>query len=217
LIHTPWSRSSSAELGFSGTALSSVNSAKADVASIIKGSNEAIDALSGQSGTALLTQLAQVAIVAQGDALAVGMNDQVQLLEPWATSAQQVVARQDSARIDKNEDLAYRQIALKRSSPVWGKLTGLMEDLPGMDIVTIPESMTEEEILNQVKTGKYDLTVMDSLYLKSYLPEYVELSAIYNLTEEQQMILEEAKEFAAEEDYNTALEKIWEISNSESL
>jgi len=126
-------------------------------------------------------------IVAQGDALAVGMNDQVQLLEPWATSAQQVVARQDSARIDKNEDLAYRQIALKRSSPVWGKLTGLMEDLPGMDIVTIPESMTEEEILNQVKTGKYDLTVMDSLYLKSYLPEYVELSAIYNLTEEQQM------------------------------
>lgn len=126
-------------------------------------------------------------IAAHGDELIAGMQGKVSMLEPWEVSLQQVVARQDSARINKPEDLAYRQLALKQSSPVWDLINQLMESHPGMDIIPIPESMPEDEILELVKTGEYDLTVMDSLYLKSYLPEHSELAAIYDLTEAQQM------------------------------
>ncbi|MDX1518943.1 MAG: transporter substrate-binding domain-containing protein, partial [Gammaproteobacteria bacterium] len=126
-------------------------------------------------------------IVGQHEGLAAGIQGPVRMLEPWAVSMQQVVARQDSARINKIEDLAYRQLAIKRSSPAWNKVNALKDKFPGMDIVTIPESMSEKEILALVKTGQYALTVMDSLFLDGYLPEHPELAAVFNLTDKRQM------------------------------
>lgn len=126
-------------------------------------------------------------IVSQGEGLTGGINGKIRMLEPWSSSVQQVVSRQDSARINSIEDLAWRQVALKRSSPAWPRIADMHDAHPAMDLITIPESMTEEEILEMVKTGRYDLTIMSSLYLKSYLPDHPELAAVFDITDEKQM------------------------------
>jgi membrane-bound lytic murein transglycosylase F len=147
-------------------------------------------------------------IVSQSQGLTGGIDGKVQLLEPWATTVQQVVSRQDSARINSIEDLAYRQVALKRSSPVWEQISAMLESNPGMDIITIPESMTEEEILQRVKTGGYDLTVMSSLYLKTWLPDHPELAAVFDITDRKQMAWAVKKEAAGlYQSLNTYLKK----------
>ncbi|MCG8325994.1 MAG: transporter substrate-binding domain-containing protein, partial [Thiotrichales bacterium] len=127
-------------------------------------------------------------IIGQGDDLNAGIADDIRKLEPWAVSMQQVVARQDSARINKLQDLAFRQVALKQSSPVWDVIEDLKQQQAGMDIVMIPESMPEQEILERVEIGQYDVAVLDSLYLKDVLAQHDALAVVYSLSDPKPMV-----------------------------
>ena len=114
-------------------------------------------------------------------------EDQVQFTLPWGISSQQVVGRMGSNRIQSGADLTVRQIALKRTSPVWQDLSELAAKSPTMELVEIPEDVSDRTILDRVQSGLYDLTVMDSLTLQGYLPEYLDLSASLDLGHDQSM------------------------------
>jgi membrane-bound lytic murein transglycosylase F len=58
---------------------------------------------------------------------------------------------------------------------------------PRMDLVEIPSSLNNEMILQRVTTGQYDVTVMDSIFLATYLPNHPELSVAFDITDERSM------------------------------
>ena len=120
-------------------------------------------------------------IVGNGRSIAAGISNQVRFTLPWITSRQQVIARADTTRINSLDDLAARQIALQKSSPAWSTVKELAEKIPTMDLVLIPENLSQVTILNRVASGQYDLTIADSDFLKQYLPHHPELSAAFDL------------------------------------
>ncbi len=126
-------------------------------------------------------------IVAQDQGLAGSIQDQVNFTHAWSNATFKIVERADNSRITRIEDLAGRQIAAYKSSPVWNKLHDLAESQVGMLLEEIPASVTYAEVMQRVKTAQYDLAVADSLFLDKYLPANTELQASYDLSEQRSM------------------------------
>ena len=103
---------------------------------------------------------------------------------PFASSKQQVVGRADSNVNDATVNLTVRQVAVKRSSPSWDELTGLARDYKSMELLLIPDEMPVETILGRVKTGQYDLAVMDSLELPDDLEFRHNLEIVLDISDE---------------------------------
>jgi len=120
-------------------------------------------------------------IIGQGMSIAAGTHDQIRFTSPWITSRQQVIVRSNTTQIKALEDLASRQIALKKSSPVWPVINELAASNPTTGLVVIPESLSQEQIMARVASGQYDLTIADSDFLRNYLPQHPELSVAYNM------------------------------------
>ncbi len=61
-------------------------------------------------------------VAAAGESLAAGIKGQVEFTLPWTASQLQVVVRTDTSQISNIDDLAVRQVAVKRSSPAWATM-----------------------------------------------------------------------------------------------
>ena len=120
-------------------------------------------------------------IAGYGRSITAGISGQARFTLPWITSHQQVVARTDTTQINSLDDLAARQIALQKSSPAWSTMQELSEKIPTMDLVLIPENVSQETIMSRVASGQYDLTIADSDFLKDYLPHHPDLSAVFDI------------------------------------
>ncbi|MFT5425202.1 MAG: membrane-bound lytic murein transglycosylase F [Gammaproteobacteria bacterium] len=121
-------------------------------------------------------------ILGQGDALASGMADQIKFTYSWGTTLQQVVVRTDTTKIKRLEDLFVHQVALKKSSPSWSVLESHLPENPTMDLVAIPETASFEEVMMRVASGQYDVTIVESDYLKEYLPNHPEVNVAFNFS-----------------------------------
>lgn len=104
-----------------------------------------------------------------------GPDDPVPETLPWGMSRQQVVGREGSGAIHNLEELGLRQIALRPDSSAWSQLQPMLRKHPAMDLVAIPAGVSDRQVLDRVETGRYDLAVLDSLALQSYLPYYPDL------------------------------------------
>ena len=121
-------------------------------------------------------------IIGQGESLASGLSDQISFTYSWGTTTQQVVVRTDTTQISRLEDLLVRQIALKKSSPAWSILEKHLAENPAMDLVEIPEVATLEEIMLRVASGEYDVTIVESDYLQTYLPKHPEVNVAFDFS-----------------------------------
>ncbi len=126
-------------------------------------------------------------IVGQDQRLSASIQDQVSFSHVWANSTYKIVERANNSRISRSEDLAGRQVAAYKDSPVWKELLELSKTQVGMVLHEIPASVSYDEIMQRVKTAQYDLVVADSLFLDKYLPSNLELRASFNLTEQRRM------------------------------
>jgi membrane-bound lytic murein transglycosylase F len=127
-------------------------------------------------------------------------DEKFQLTLPWGVSQQQIVFRSDTGQIRDIDDLKTRQIAIKRSSPVWEKLITLQKQTPSMDIIEIPELADAEDILEKVASAQYDVTVMNNLIAEPYLSKYLNLEIAFNASEAETIswaIRSDAKELQA--------------------
>lgn len=139
------------------------------------------------SGRYLLNGTADV-VVTTKRSLDPELRDQLSVTQPWGNSREQLVVRRKGNRITRIEDLATRQVALKRSSPVWPRLQKVSRHNLGMDIIAIPENMDDEAILQNVASGRYDVAAMDSLTLETSLPRYPDLKVALNLGRDRLMV-----------------------------
>ncbi len=121
-------------------------------------------------------------IIGQGESLASGLSDQIKFTYSWGATRQQVVVRTDTIQIRRLEDLFVHQVALKKSSPTWSILEKYLPENPTMDLVAIPETRTLDEIMVRVAKGEYDVTIVESDYLKDYLPKHPEVNIAFDFT-----------------------------------
>ncbi|MEX2352981.1 MAG: hypothetical protein WD709_02250, partial [Gammaproteobacteria bacterium] len=110
------------------------------------------------------------------------LNDAVLYTMPWGLSRQQLIGRAGGNKAGTLEDLSVRQVALKKSSPAWSILSGLSDDHHGMELLEIPEETETRSVLERIKTGHYDLAVVDSLLLPADLEFYFKLEVVMDLT-----------------------------------
>ncbi len=126
-------------------------------------------------------------IAAQDQSLSARIQDEINFTHVWANATFKIVERADNSRITRNEDLAGRQVAAYKNSPVWDKLLELSKTQVGMVLQEIPSTVSHDEIMQRVKTAQYDLVVADSLFLDKYLPSNSELQANFSLSEQKRM------------------------------
>jgi membrane-bound lytic murein transglycosylase F len=112
------------------------------------------------------------------------ISSKVMLTMPFAVSKQQVIGRSDSNVDDSTVNLTVRQVAVKKSSLAWEKLTTLARDFKTMELLEIPENTKVGTILTRLKTGQYDLAVMDNLELPDDLKFRHNLEIILDISEE---------------------------------
>ena len=142
--------------------------------------------LSPQNQEDVIEQL----LTGEGD-IAVGLgisaseaeNYGIQLTLPWGVSQQQLISRSDTGRIRRLEDLGTRQIALKRSSPMWEYFQQQAALKPAMSVILIPEAETLENILDKVASAQYDVTILDNLLVEDMLSDYLNLEVAFNASE----------------------------------
>ena len=129
---------------------------------------------------ALLKGDGDVAVPPQ-EPLATGPDLPVRETLAWGQSRLQVVGRDSGGVLEQSADLGVRQVVLRRSSPAWSLLQPLRQEYPAMDLMDIPDTVTDSQVLDRVHSGRYDLAVLDSLTLQSYLPYYPDLKVYMSL------------------------------------
>ena len=115
-------------------------------------------------------------------------EDQISFTLPWTRSRQQLVGRAETGAVRSIQDLSGRQIALKPSSPVWQTLVALAEDDVGMSVFEIPENLDIRTVMGRVESGHYDLVILDSIEVESYLPSFLGLNVMFDFTEDELMV-----------------------------
>ncbi len=111
----------------------------------------------------------------------------LQFTLPWGVSQQQVISRSDTGRIDHIRDLGTRQIALKKSSPMWSYLKNQAKSMTAMSLIVIPESEPVQEILQKVANAQYDVTILDNLLVEGALEDYLNLEVAFDASEADMM------------------------------
>ncbi|MBL1142274.1 MAG: transporter substrate-binding domain-containing protein [Proteobacteria bacterium] len=126
-------------------------------------------------------------IAGQDQSLSASIQGEIDFSLSWANASFKFIERSDNSRITSTDDLAGRQVAVYKSSPVWNMLLELSESQAGMVLDEIPASVSYLEVMERVKSGEYDLAVADSLFLDTYLPKNSELQANFSLTNSRNM------------------------------
>jgi len=73
-----------------------------------------------------------------------------------------IVSRADDNSIQTTDDLAGRSIYVRKSSAYWETLQTLKNTGLKFNLMAAPENMETEEIIGQVASGKFDLTLADN-------------------------------------------------------
>jgi membrane-bound lytic murein transglycosylase F len=81
---------------------------------------------------------------------------------PYNRVVETVVTRASDSLIQSVEDLAGRTLAVRRVTSYWNTAQTLLRDGAAFRLVTVPEGMETDEILERVAQGEYDATIADS-------------------------------------------------------
>jgi len=82
--------------------------------------------------------------------------------KPHHIASEVIVSRADDLSIESLEDLAGRSIYVRQSSAYWETLQKLQNTGLKFNLVAAPENMETEEIIAQVASGNFDLTLADN-------------------------------------------------------
>jgi len=126
-------------------------------------------------------------VAGQGQNLTTGLHSQLKFTHAWASTSYKVVQRRDNSRINRIQDLTGRHVVAYKASPVWEYLVELSKTQTGMLLQEIPKNDSYQKALERVKTGQYDLAVVDSIYIDRYLTSDNELQTSLRITEEKNM------------------------------
>ncbi len=100
---------------------------------------------------------------------------------PLRLDSYRFITRLDHSDIHSFPQMAGMKLGLKHSSPVWRQLETLADSYD-FQLMEIPEYLSEGEILNRLRGGYYDLTVLEQRDFRALLPRHPELTAVFDLS-----------------------------------
>ena len=126
-------------------------------------------------------------VIGQNQGLVSGLHDKIDFTHAWTSASYKIIQRRDNSRINRAQDLAGRHVAAYKTSPIWGRLEELSLTQTGMTLQEIPKYDSYQKTLKRVKTGQYDLAVVDSLFIDPYLTANNELQTSLSISDERNM------------------------------
>jgi len=136
--------------------------------------------------TELITGSVDV-VVGQNQSLASGLHNKINFTHAWTAASYKIVQRRDNSRISRVQDLTGRHVAAYKTSSVWNYLVELSRTQIGMTLQEIPKFDSYRKTLERVKTGQYDLAVVNSLFIDQYSTANNELQTSLNISDERNM------------------------------
>jgi len=114
-------------------------------------------------------------LAGQGDFIAANLTitkprkERIDFTVPLAHVKEQLVYRvTDHSPIDNVSQIVGRTIAVRKSTSFWQSLITLKALYPGFNIEALPESYSNERIMELLVSGQIDLTIEDSNTLETY-------------------------------------------------
>jgi len=126
-------------------------------------------------------------IAGKNQSLVSGLHNKISFTHAWTSASYKVVQRSDTSRINRVQDLTGRHVAAYKTSPIWSYLVELSKTQTGMILQEIPKFDSYKKVLERVKTGQYDLAVIDSLFIDQYLTANNELQTSLSISDERNM------------------------------
>ncbi len=126
-------------------------------------------------------------VVGQDQGLSAGVHSQINYTHAWGSANYKILQRFDDIHINRIQDLTGRHVAAYKTSPIWDYLVKLSKTQTGMILQEIPRHVSYQKTIERVKTGQYDLAVVDSLFLDQGLISHHELQTSLGLSDERNM------------------------------
>ncbi len=105
--------------------------------------------------------------------------------DPYQFAREVIVQRKGEKPITDITQLAGRSVYVRKSSSYWNTLQDIQQQVVELNIVTVPEEMETETIIQQVIEGRYDLTVADTHVVAIENSWHHEIQDSLKLTPEQ--------------------------------
>ncbi len=100
---------------------------------------------------------------------------------PLRLDSYRFITRLDRSDIHNFRQMSGLKLGLKHSSPTWHQLESLAA-VHGFHLIEIPEYLAEDEILDRLRSGYYDMTVLEQRDFRALLPKHPELTAVFDLS-----------------------------------
>jgi len=107
---------------------------------------------------------------------------------PYLFTSRQLVGRSDEAEMNDVSDLSGRGLVVRRTSDYWQTAQKLINQGIALKLLTAPENMETEEIIDRVAQNEYDLTLADSVVLDLELTWRDDIKGMLTVEEDQQPI-----------------------------
>jgi len=107
----------------------------------------------------------------------------LELSYPYASIFEQIIAQKNHSPVKSLQELAGRNIAVRKDSSYYYSLKKLQNSGIAIKITALPETMETDEILRQTSLGKYKYTMADNNIFKAEQYRYPKLKAVFSLSQ----------------------------------
>ncbi len=130
-------------------------------------------------------------LAGRGDLIAANLTitesrkDQIDFTVPLAHVKEQLIYRATDPPMDNVSQIEGRTIAVRKSTSFWKSLMTLKELYPGFNVEALPESYSNEKIMELLVSGEIDLTIEDSNTLKTYQNYRDDVRVAFDVTQDR--------------------------------
>ncbi len=130
-------------------------------------------------------------LAGEGDLIAANLTiteprkELIDFTVPLAHVKEQLVYRATDPPMDNVSQIVGRTIAVRKSTSFWQSLMTLKELYPGFNIEALPESYSNEKIMELLVSGKIDLTIEDSNTLETYRSYRDDVRVAFDVTQDR--------------------------------
>ncbi len=130
-------------------------------------------------------------LAGQGDFIAANLTiteprkELIDFTVPLAHVKEQLIYRATDPPMNDISQITGRTVAVRKSTSFWQSLMALKELYPGFNIEALPESYSNEKIMELLVSGKIDLTIEDSNTLKTYQSYRDDVRVAFDVTQER--------------------------------
>ena len=130
-------------------------------------------------------------LAGEGDLIAANLTitesrkELIDFTVPLAHVKEQLVYRATDPPMDNVSQIVGRTVAVRKSTSFWQSLMTLKELYPGFNIEALPESYSNEKIMELLVSGKIDLTIEDSNTLETYRSYRDDVRVAFDVTQDR--------------------------------